>query len=44
MFANVQNALEQIWSHKLRSMLTVLGVVIAVASTITVVTRFPNAP
>ncbi|MGE3819026.1 MAG: ABC transporter permease [Isosphaeraceae bacterium] len=37
MFANVQNALEQIWSHKLRSMLTVLGVVIAVASTITVV-------
>lgn len=37
MLANVQNALEQIWSHKLRSMLTVLGVVIAVASTITVV-------
>jgi putative ABC transport system permease protein len=31
------NALEQLWSHKLRSMLTVLGIVIAVASTITVV-------
>lgn len=35
--ANVQNAVEQLWSHKLRSMLTVLGVVIAVTSTITVV-------
>jgi putative ABC transport system permease protein len=37
MFANVQNALEQLWSHKLRSLLTVLGIVIAVTSTITVV-------
>jgi putative ABC transport system permease protein len=35
--ANVRNALEQLWSHKLRSMLTVLGIIIAVASTITVV-------
>ena len=35
--ANVRNALEQIWSNRLRSMLTVLGIVIAVASTITVV-------
>ncbi|MDX2038898.1 MAG: ABC transporter permease [Isosphaeraceae bacterium] len=35
--SNVQNALEQLWSHKLRSLLTVLGIVIAVASTITVV-------
>src|ERR1700716_3450533 len=35
--ANVQNALEQLWSHKLRSLLTVLGIVIAVTSTITVV-------
>lgn len=35
--ANVQNALEQLWTHKLRSLLTVLGIVIAVASTITVV-------
>jgi len=35
--ANVCNALEQLWSNKLRSMLTVLGIVIAVASTITVV-------
>ena len=34
---NVQNALEQLWSHKLRSMLTVLGIIIAVTSTITVV-------
>jgi putative ABC transport system permease protein len=34
---NVQNALEQLWSHRLRSMLTVLGVIIAVTSTITVV-------
>src|SRR5262249_166285 len=33
--ANVQNALEQLWSHKLRSLLTVLGIVIAVTSTIT---------
>lgn len=35
--ANVQNALEQLWSHKLRSVLTVLGIIIAVTSTITVV-------
>ncbi|GAC1468772.1 MAG: ABC transporter permease [Isosphaeraceae bacterium] len=34
---NVQNAVEQLWSHKLRSLLTVLGIVIAVTSTITVV-------
>ena len=34
---NVQNALEQLWSHKMRSLLTVLGIVIAVTSTITVV-------
>ena len=34
---NIQNALEQIWSNRLRSVLTVLGIVIAVASTITVV-------
>ncbi len=35
--ANIRNALEQLWSNKLRSLLTVLGIVIAVASTITVV-------
>ena len=35
--ANVRNALEQIASNRLRSVLTVLGIVIAVASTITVV-------
>jgi putative ABC transport system permease protein len=35
--ANARNALEQVWSNKLRSVLTVLGIVIAVASTITVV-------
>lgn len=34
---NVRGALEQIWSNRLRSALTVLGIVIAVASTITVV-------
>jgi putative ABC transport system permease protein len=37
MFANVTNALEQLWSHRMRSLLTVLGIVIAVTSTITVV-------
>src|SRR3982751_364315 len=37
MLANVRNALEQLWSHKMRSLLTVLGIVIAVTSTITVV-------
>jgi len=35
--ANVRTAFEQLWSHKLRSALTVLGIVIAVASTIAVV-------
>ena len=34
---SVGNALEQLWSHKMRSLLTVLGIVIAVTSTITVV-------
>jgi putative ABC transport system permease protein len=36
-FANVQTALEQLWANKMRSVLTVLGIVIAVSSTITVV-------
>src|SRR3954469_22073990 len=35
--ANIRGALEQLWSHKLRSMLTVLGMVIVVSSTVTVV-------
>lgn len=35
--ANVRNAVEQLWSNKLRSVLTVLGIIIAVSSTITVV-------
>ncbi len=34
---NIQNALEQLWANRMRSLLTVLGIVIAVASTITVV-------
>jgi putative ABC transport system permease protein len=34
---NVRGALEQVWSHKLRSLLTILGMVIAVSSTITVI-------
>ena len=34
---NVRSALEQLWANRLRSVLTVLGIVIAVASTITVV-------
>lgn len=36
-WANVQGALEQLWAHKIRSVLTVLGMIIAVSSTITVV-------
>jgi putative ABC transport system permease protein len=35
--ANVRNAFEQLLTNRLRSLLTVLGIVIAVASTITVV-------
>jgi putative ABC transport system permease protein len=35
--ANIRTALEQLWANKLRSVLTVLGIIIAVASTITVV-------
>src|SRR6478736_6138201 len=34
---NVHTAVEQLWANKMRSVLTVLGIVIAVASTITVV-------
>src|SRR3982750_4233206 len=37
LLANVRNALEQLWSHRMRSLLTVLGIVIAGTSTITVV-------
>ena len=35
--ANIRNALDQLWVHKMRSLLTVLGIVIAVTATITVV-------
>ena len=35
--SNVRSAIEQLWTNRLRSVLTVLGIVIAVASTITVV-------
>jgi putative ABC transport system permease protein len=35
--ANIRSALEQLWTNKARSLLTVLGIIIAVASTITVV-------
>ena len=35
--ANVRSALEQLWANKMRSVLTVLGIIIAVTSTITVV-------
>jgi putative ABC transport system permease protein len=34
---NIYGALEQIWANKMRSLLTILGIVIAVASTIMVV-------
>src|SRR4051794_14567608 len=34
---NVRSALEQLWTHKMRSLLTILGMVIAVSSTITVI-------
>ena len=34
---NIRSALEQLWANRMRSVLTVLGIVIAVASTITVV-------
>ncbi len=34
---NLITALEQIWANKLRSVLTVLGVIIAVMSTVVVV-------
>lgn len=34
---NIRSAIEQLWANQMRSLLTVLGIVIAVASTITVV-------
>jgi putative ABC transport system permease protein len=37
LFQNFLTALEQVWANKLRSLLTVLGVIIAVASTLVVV-------
>ncbi len=36
-FANAMNALEQLFTHKMRSILTILAIVIAVTATITVV-------
>jgi putative ABC transport system permease protein len=35
--SNITNAMEQLWANRMRSSLTVLGIVIAVASTISVV-------
>jgi putative ABC transport system permease protein len=37
LFQNVFGALEQLWANKIRSLLTVLGIIIAVSSTIIVV-------
>ena len=37
MFENVSLALQGIWSHKLRSVLTMLGIIIGIASIITIV-------
>ena len=37
LFANAMNALEQLVTHKMRSILTILAIVIAVTATITVV-------
>ncbi len=41
---NVLNACEQLWANKLRSVLTVLGVIIAVTSTLVVVAVVERTP
>ena len=37
MFENIQQALQGIWNHKLRSFLTMLGIIIGIAAIITIV-------
>ncbi|MBQ6536287.1 MAG: ABC transporter permease, partial [Firmicutes bacterium] len=37
MLENIRNSLRGIWSHKLRSLLTILGVIIGIASIIAIV-------
>ena len=37
MFENIRLALQGIWNHKLRSLLTMLGIIIGIASIITIV-------
>ncbi len=36
MIEYVRNALDSIWAHKLRSMLTMLGIIIGIASIIAI--------
>ena len=37
MFENIRLAFQGVWSHKLRSMLTMLGIIIGIAAIITIV-------
>ena len=37
MLENIQLAFQGVWSHKLRSLLTMLGIIIGIASIITIV-------
>ena len=37
MFENIRLAFQGIWSHKLRSVLTMLGIIIGIAAIITIV-------
>ena len=37
MFENIRLAFQGVWSHKMRSMLTMLGIIIGIAAIITIV-------
>ena len=39
MLENIKLSFQGIWSHKMRSLLTMLGIIIGIASIITIVTK-----
>ena len=41
MIENIRLAFQGIWGHKMRSVLTMLGIIIGIASIITIISKIP---